>query len=99
MFGVPKIIVTDGGTELVNNLMKHMHNAVGVDHRVTAPYNARANGKNERWNQSLMESLRCHCESNPRTWPKALTWFCGHIELELVRLQVILRICLQLEEK
>jgi hypothetical protein len=54
--------------------MKRFCTAVGVDHKVTAPYNARLNGKAERYNQSLMEALRCHCETNPQNWPKALRW-------------------------
>ena len=74
LFGVPKIIVTDNGGELVNTLMKKIHSATGVDHRVTAPYNARTNGKVERFNQTLIEALRCHCEQNPQTWPQGLTW-------------------------
>jgi transposase InsO family protein len=57
IFGVPKIIVTDRGGELVNELMKRFCTAVGVDHKVTAPYNARSNGKAERYNNQILNSI------------------------------------------
>ena len=73
-WGVPKVIVSDNGGEFNGKLLKFLLTTTGVDHRTTAPYNPRANGKVERVQQTLIESLRCHCETNPHDWHKSLKW-------------------------
>ncbi len=65
IFGHPKRIVSDNGTEFKNKIMDQMTKAIGIDHDFTAAYNPRANGRVERFNQTLVESLRICCHSNP----------------------------------
>ena len=74
IYGLPKKIISDAGREFVNEIIDGLLTSVGVDHKVTSSFNARTNGAGERFNQSLMEALRCHCEANPRNWPDGLIW-------------------------
>lgn len=43
-FGVPKILQSDRGPEFVNQVIEALSDLMGVDHRLVAPYNPRANG-------------------------------------------------------
>jgi hypothetical protein len=47
-FGPPKAIQSDRGPEFVNEVVKHLTEQAGVDHRLVAPYNPQANGMAER---------------------------------------------------
>ena len=70
IFGPPKQILSDQGTEFCNKLVLKLLNATGVEHKVTSAYNPRTNGMTERFNQTLIESLRKHAEENPLDWDK-----------------------------
>jgi len=39
-----------------------------VEHNVTAAYNPRTNGLTERFNQTLINSLRAHAEAHTEDW-------------------------------
>ena len=74
IFGAPKTIVSDNGTEFNNELVDTMLKNIGVEHRVTSSYNPRANGLTERTNQSIITALRKHVETDHLSWPKWLDW-------------------------
>src|SRR5262249_3465721 len=48
IFGFPKIIQSDNGTEFVNQAVAKLVEASKVDHRLISPYHPRANGVAER---------------------------------------------------
>lgn len=48
LFGLPKIIQSDNGSEFVNDIIRCLVKLIGVDHRFISAYNARADGKVER---------------------------------------------------
>ena len=79
IFGPPKTILggpkvknswTIQGKEFVNEVMKSLLCKVGTEHRVTSAYHPNTNGQTERFNQTLISSLRKHCESHPSDWYK-----------------------------
>lgn len=70
LFGPPKSILTDQGKEFNNELMKGVMSIIGAEHKITAAYNPRTNGNTEKLNQTLMNSLRKHCENNEDNWHK-----------------------------
>jgi hypothetical protein len=74
IFGAPKSIVSDRGTEFNNEIIDTMLKNLGVEHRVTSSYNPRANGLTERANQSLISALRKHVETDHLSWPHWLDW-------------------------
>ena len=70
IFGPPKIILSDQGNEFNNQLVNKLITAVGAEHKITSAYNPRTNGMTERFNQTVIESLRKHTEKEPDEWPK-----------------------------
>ncbi|MEZ0208637.1 MAG: RNase H-like domain-containing protein [Candidatus Paceibacterota bacterium] len=43
-FGLPKILQSDNGSEFKNQVISHLHNECGLQHRFTTPYYPQANG-------------------------------------------------------
>ena len=70
LFGPPKIILSDQGTEFNNSVMTEMLNAVGIEHRVTSAYNPRTNGQTERFNRVFVDSLRKFTGVDSSKWNK-----------------------------
>ena len=58
LFGPPKVILSDNGTEFVNSEVDSMLRMVGSEHRVTSAYHPRTNGQTERMNATLVGALR-----------------------------------------
>ncbi len=71
-FGTPKIILNDNGTEFQNKVIEKLCKDKNIEHRVTASYNPRVNGLVEFLNQTLITSLRKHCENKTSDWHKWL---------------------------
>lgn len=74
IFGPPKCVLSDQGLEFNNKIMNSLLTMHGIEHRVTSAYNPRTNGHTERFNQTLIKSLRKHAEENPLDWPKCLPY-------------------------
>ena len=53
MFGPPKVLQSDNGSEFVNQLVKSLCSKFGVQHRLTSAYHPRANGRVERLNDQI----------------------------------------------
>lgn len=70
IFGSPKEILSDQGTEFVNQVVEHLTRTLGIVHRVTSAYNPRTNGQTERFNKTLVEMLSKYAEGNPEAWDK-----------------------------
>lgn len=70
MFGPPKVILSDNGTEFVNSIVDSMLRMVGVEHRVTSAYHPRTNGQTERLNATIVSSLRKHALEDRSNWNK-----------------------------
>jgi transposase InsO family protein len=71
LFGPPKIIQSDNGTEFVNSVIKSLVSAHGIDHRLVSPYNPRANGAAERTNGVFLNMMRKCLNGIPQDW---VTW-------------------------
>lgn len=56
-FGLPKILVTDNGPQLVSKQFKDFLKSNGIIHKLTAPFNPATNGEAERFVQTLKKSL------------------------------------------
>ncbi len=55
--GIPKILLTDNGTEFVNNIFSDYCKNNNIEHRKTRPYNPRCNGIVERFNKTIKDML------------------------------------------
>ena len=55
--GIPKCIVSDGGTQFASQGFKNFTRAWGIQHRITSPTNAQPNGQAEHFVQTIKISL------------------------------------------
>ena len=55
--GIPKSIVSDGGTQFTSQEFKDFMRDWQIDHRITSPTNAQSNGQAERFVQTVKNSL------------------------------------------
>ena len=70
IFGPPKVLLSDQGKEFINQCVRNLCSLTGIEHRVTSAYHPRTNGLTERFNQTLVNALRKHCEKEPENWHK-----------------------------
>jgi transposase InsO family protein len=72
VFGPPKALQSDNGTEFVNKVLKDLLQSAGVDKRMVAGYNPQANGLAERFVRTLKTVLKKKLEGNMSRWDDAL---------------------------
>jgi transposase InsO family protein len=72
VFGPPKVMQSDRGTEFVNKVLKKLTAAAGIDHRLVAAYNPQANGLAERAVKSVKQSLKKRLMGDLDRWDEAL---------------------------
>ena len=58
LFGVPKVIITDQGTEFCNLLSTAIYKSLDVQHGTTTPYHPQCNGQVESFNKVMAAYLR-----------------------------------------
>lgn len=68
MMGIPAVITTDQGTEFKNKLNDELMKAFNIDHRLTTAYHPQANGLDERFNQTLTNSLVKYVGNDRENW-------------------------------
>jgi transposase InsO family protein len=72
LFGPPKIMQSDNGTEYVNRLVEELCTQAGVDKRRVAPWNPRANGLAESFVKKVKVALKKILGGDFDCWDKAL---------------------------
>ena len=70
IFGAPESLLSDRGTEFLNDLMKKFTEQMGTQHIITYAYHAQANGRNERSHQLINTTLRILADEHPTAWYK-----------------------------
>jgi hypothetical protein len=68
LFPLPKIIQSDNGTEFVNNVIAELKKLLGVQHRLVAAYNPRANGSAENTVGNTQRVLRKITNGDLNDW-------------------------------
>ena len=69
-FGAPAKIVSDNGSQFTSELFKKVCKTLGVRNLFTTTYHPQTNGQAERFNRTLLASLRAFVAEHPRTWPE-----------------------------
>ena len=67
----PVRLLSDNGPEFRSELFEDLMNKYDVDHVLSTPYMPASNGAIERFNRTLVETLRCVCK-DPAHWEKEL---------------------------
>ncbi|KAL3125330.1 hypothetical protein niasHT_006042 [Heterodera trifolii] len=73
-FGVPKIVVTDCGTQFLSSTFESLAKTWGFKHQTTVPYHQSANGQVERFNRTLANMLVT--TTGGKDWAAALPMLC-----------------------
>lgn len=68
VYGIPQDLVTDRGTQLTSTEFEQFLQNNGIHHSLTAPFHPQSDGMVERFNRSLLNSLRCYAQENPDQW-------------------------------
>ena len=72
MLGLPSVITTDQGSEFRNQLNAELTTTFGIKHRLTTAYHPQANGLDERYNQTLINSLSKFAQQCRGKWDDKL---------------------------
>lgn len=70
LFGFPRIIQSDNGTEFVNSVVKEVITMAGIDHRLIAAWNPRCDGKVERRFGIYNEIAKKMMQGADKYWPQ-----------------------------
>jgi transposase InsO family protein len=57
-YGVPGIVVSDGGSHLIDRTFQKALSEVGVDHRIATPYHPQMSGQAETSNKQIKNILQ-----------------------------------------
>ncbi|KAL3875881.1 hypothetical protein ACJMK2_033790 [Sinanodonta woodiana] len=76
--GIPKVILTDQGTNFTSTLLKELYNMLNIKGITTSPYRTELNGNVERFNGTLKAVLKKLCSTNSEEWDVMLPYalFC-----------------------
>ncbi|XP_013856350.1 uncharacterized protein LOC106512230 [Austrofundulus limnaeus] len=74
VFGIPKTIQTDRGTNFTSRMFAEILKQLGVAHQQSSAYHAQSQGALERFHQSLKALLRAYCTELSRDWEEGLPW-------------------------
>ena len=67
-FGVPKAIISDGGSHFYNKPFENLLAKYGVKHKVATPYHPQTNGQVELANREIKKILIKVVSSNRKDW-------------------------------
>ena len=69
IFGIPKILQSDNGSEFSNEILRVLEKLVGIEHRFISPYNPRADGKVERAISTITSIIKKLLHGSVKHWP------------------------------
>jgi len=68
IFSNPKIVLSDQGKEFCNDVVNNLLSSSGIKHDTTSGWNPITNGKTERMNRTIIDSLRKLSEADTSKW-------------------------------
>ncbi|GKE20208.1 reverse transcriptase domain-containing protein, partial [Tanacetum coccineum] len=71
-FGIPATIITDNGTQLINDPFKSWAEGLGIKLVSTSVYHPQANGAVERANRSIMQGIKTKLHQEGGAWAEEL---------------------------
>lgn len=76
-YGAKKSVLTENGKQFNAKFLLEMHNILGTKARFTTTYHPKSNYQTERFNRTILESIRRYTADHPYDWDKfsdALTY-------------------------
>lgn len=74
VFGIPKIIQSDQGTNFTSGVFEEALRQLNIKHNISTSYHPQSQGALERFHQSLKSLLRAYCIEMNRDWEEGLPW-------------------------
>ncbi len=74
IFGFPKIVQSDQGTNFTSNIFQEVLRQLGIRHNRSSAYHAESQGILERFHQTLKSLLRAYCTELKGDWEESLPW-------------------------
>ncbi|KAL0150446.1 hypothetical protein M9458_054263 [Cirrhinus mrigala] len=74
VFGIPKIIQTDRGTNFTSRMFAQVLQQLRVNHRKSTSYHPESQGSLERFHQTLKQLLKAYCNELNKDWEEGLPW-------------------------
>lgn len=68
LFGLPKVVQTDQGTNFKSKLFAQALKSLDVKHITSSPYHPESQGALERFHQTMKSMLRKHCIDSQKDW-------------------------------
>jgi transposase InsO family protein len=74
LYGVPKKIVSDRGTQFTSKFWQKLHEAMDTRLNFSSAYHPQTDGQTERVNQILEDMLRACALKDKKSWDKCLPY-------------------------
>ncbi|KAL1213783.1 putative mitochondrial protein [Cardamine amara subsp. amara] len=71
-FGVPRVVISDGGSHFINRVFERLLKKYGVHHRVATPYHQHTSGQVEVSNMQIKEILEKTVGRSRKDWSTKL---------------------------
>ena len=71
-FGIPRVIISDGGSYFIDKRFRRCLAELGVDHRVATPYHPQTSGQDETSNKQIKNILQKTVTAMGRDWVSKL---------------------------
>ena len=71
-FGVPRVVISDGGSHFIDKTIKKCLSELGVDHRVATPYHPQTSGQAETSNKQIKNILQKTVNTMGKGWKSKL---------------------------
>ena len=71
-FGVPRVLISDGGSHFIDKTFRKYLSELGVDHRVATPYHPQTSGPAETSNKQIKNILQKTVNAMGKGWKSKL---------------------------
>uniref|UniRef100_A0A8C6KSI9 Gypsy retrotransposon integrase-like protein 1 n=1 Tax=Nothobranchius furzeri TaxID=105023 RepID=A0A8C6KSI9_NOTFU len=72
LFGLPRVLQTDQGTNFKSELFRKVAQTLGIHHVVSSAYHLESQGALERWHQTFKSMLKKYCLSSGNQWDEGV---------------------------
>lgn len=74
IFGIPRVIQSDRGTNFTSRMFAQILKQLRVDHQKSSAHHPESQGALERFHQTLKQLLRTYCTELMKDWEEGLPW-------------------------
>ena len=74
IFGIPRVIQSDQGSNFSSHMFKKVLHLLRVKHNQSTAYHPQSQGALERFHQTLKSLLRAYCTEMDRDWEDGMPW-------------------------